>query len=223
MRLLAPHLSADNHHYLLGEASGRSKRVVEALVARLSPRPDVPASVRKLPAAPQATEPSAQFPISATACTVRAPDGVESLSSVTAAPTAIFAPPAQRPAIAPLTPERYRVQFTISRETEKKLRRVQNLLRREIPNGDPGTIFNRALTLLLKDVARRKLAATEKPRPSRGTDPHSRHIPAEVKRKVWVRDGGQCAFVAKGGRRCRGRAFLEFHTFVPMGSAEKPL
>jgi hypothetical protein len=116
-----------------------------------------------------------------------------------------------RAVVAPLAPERYRVQFTVDRETHEKLRRAQDLLRREIPNGDPGVIFDRALGLLLEDVARKKLAATSKPRPSRGAAAHSRHVPAEVKRAVWLRDGGQCAFVGQRGRRCAERVYLEFH------------
>jgi hypothetical protein len=36
-----------------------------------------------------------------------------------------------------LAPERYRVQFTIGQETYEKLRRVQALLRREVPTGNP--------------------------------------------------------------------------------------
>ena len=39
----------------------------------------------------------------------------------------------------------------------------------------------------------------------------SRHIPAEVKRSVWERDQGQCAFVGRNGRRCTERGRLEFH------------
>jgi hypothetical protein len=60
VRLLAPHLTADNHVTLMAEAAGKSKRDVEILVARVAPRPDVPALVRKLPAAPAtAAEPEA--------------------------------------------------------------------------------------------------------------------------------------------------------------------
>jgi hypothetical protein len=32
---------------------------------------------------------------------------------------------------------------------------------------------------------------------------------------VYLRDGGRCAFVASGGRRCNSRAFLEFHHVTP--------
>lgn len=210
VRLLAPHLSPDNHKRLLAEARGRSKREIEALVARIAPQPDVPASVRKLPAAAQPARVHAENPAAEVALTVQAPP--------TSAPVALVpSPPAHRPVVAPLAPERYRVQFTVSRETQEKLRRAQDLLRREIPDGDPAEIFDRALTLLLEDVARKKMAATSKPRPSRGTDPHSRYIPAEVRRKVWVRDGGQCAFVANSGRRCRERVFLDVHHVEPHG------
>jgi hypothetical protein len=103
------------------------------------------------------------------------------------------------------------VQFTIGAATREKLCRVQGLLRREIPDRDPGAIFDRALDLLLEDVARKKLAAVRKTRPRSGTNTRSRHVPAPVKRAVWVRDGGRSAFVAANGRRCTERVFLEFH------------
>ena len=107
------------------------------------------------------------------------------------------------------------MQFTIDAATHENLRRAQELLRREIPDGDPGAIFDRALKLLLEDVARKKMAATAKPRTSQITRTRSRHIPARVKRAVWLRDGGRCAFVVANGRRCTERVFLEFHHCEP--------
>ena len=200
--LLAPHLTAENHEAVLAKAMGRSKRQVEELVALIAPMADVEPSVRKLPAPvppTRATEP------------VHAPQQQSVAASLPP-------PAAHRPLVAPLAPERYRVQFTVGTETHEKLRRAQDLLRREIPDGDPGTIFDRALTLLLEDVARRKLAQTLNPRPSHGTEAtRSRHVPAHVRRAVWLRDGGRCAFVAKNGRRCDERAYLEFHHVEPYG------
>jgi hypothetical protein len=35
------------------------------------------------------------------------------------------------------------VQITVTRETHDKLRRVQDLLRHVVPNGDPAVIFDR--------------------------------------------------------------------------------
>jgi hypothetical protein len=49
VRLLGRLLTAENHQAVLARASRRSRREVEALIAELAPRPDVPSSVRKLP------------------------------------------------------------------------------------------------------------------------------------------------------------------------------
>ena len=64
--------------------------------------------------------------------------------------------------MAPLAPERYKIQFTASRETCKKLRRARDLLRHVIPTGDPAAVFDRGLTVLLADLMT-KMAATERP------------------------------------------------------------
>jgi hypothetical protein len=107
-----------------------------------------------------------------------------------------------------------------------KLRRVQALLRREIPNGDPGAIFDRAIALLLEKIEKAKLGAASRPRTPPvirpGTDNQvssgrlaSRHTASHIKRSAWRHDGGQCAFVSKDGRRCTERAFLEFHHIRP--------
>jgi len=112
-----------------------------------------------------------------------------------------------------LTPERYKIQFTASRQFHDKLRRAQAWLRHTVPNGDAGEILERALDLLLADVAKRQLGATDRPRASKPLGLGSRHIPAAVKREVWKRDGGRCAFVGSAGR-CTVEGFLEFHHVV---------
>ena len=226
--LLGPHLRPESHVELLAQAAGRSKREVEALVARLAPQPDVATSVRKLPAS-RPDEPSQQG-AEGFRHAVAARDVGDSVPSVPPSPDlgglllpnpaaltpASALPSPRRPVIATLAPERYRIQFTISAETHDKLRLVQDLLRREIPDGDPARIFDRALTLLLQDTARSKVGAASRPRPG-VSRPRSRHIPAGMKRQVWVRDRGQCAFVARSGRRCTERSFLEFHHLEPYG------
>lgn len=50
MTLLGRHLTAENHAALLESARHKSKVDVQRLVATLHPQPDVPSSVRKLPA-----------------------------------------------------------------------------------------------------------------------------------------------------------------------------
>jgi hypothetical protein len=227
-RLLSPHLRPDNFETLVARARRRRKREVEALLARLLPRPDVAASVRRLPARapaiPVPVPPGPLATVTPTALAVESEAGANLLppgapDSRGRFPSRIAAAAPERsthrPALTPLAPERYRVQFTIGAATHEKLRRAQELLRREIPDGDPGALFDRALTLLLEDIARKKLAVTEKARPRPSTRARSRHIPAPVKRAVWLRDRGRCAFVAANGRRCTERVFLEFHHREP--------
>ena len=133
-----------------------------------------------------------------------------------ATPSVPGPPPARRSAeVTPLSLDRYKVQVTIGGDTLEKLRLAKDLLRHAVPSGDEAVILDRALTALLADLGQRKFAATEKPRPSGGSAPGSRYIPAEVRRTVWLRDQGRCAFVSAGGRRCQERAFLEFHHVTP--------
>ena len=213
VRMLRPHLTAENHEAVLARASGGSRGEIEALVAELSPQPDVPTSVRKLPE--PATRPLAGPPA----------EGRLDLTPASAIAAAPMAPAARRPIIETTSPARYRVQFTIGKESHDRLRRLQDLLRREIPDGDAGVIVERALNLLLEKVEKAKFAATTRPRRviRRGTDTAglpeevrtpvalSRDIPNAVQRGSWRRDGGRCAFVSKAGARCKERVFLEFH------------
>lgn len=124
------------------------------------------------------------------------------------------------------------LQVTVSADTHGKLRRAQDLLRHVVPNGDPAVILDRALTLLVRELERQKFAlrtgeaGTEthasQPRPGSERGPaergHSRHIPAAVRREVWARDEGRCAFVGASGTRCGERGFLEFHHEVPFAA-----
>lgn len=204
VRLLAPHLTRDNHEGLCSEAAGKRKRQVQELLARRFPMPDVAASVRKLPAvrgaAPTTAAPAAQLPNASAA----APHDPERVSLA----------PTPRPLVRPLAPDRYRITFTATEEATRKLDIVRDLMRHTIPDGDPAEIFTRALDVLLDDLLRKKFALTDRPRAGRSAG-DAAYIPAEVKRTVFIRDGGRCAFVGTHGRRCGERGFLEFHHVVP--------
>lgn len=205
--LLAAHLTQENHLDVLDIARHKSKRQIEELVARLRPQPDVPASVRKLPTISRADSPQSTGAAQNELSLALASGGTP--------------PPAPPAIIAPLAPHRYKVQFTASAETYEKLRFAQALLRHQIPDGDPAKIFDRALTALLKDLTKKKLAGTDCPRESHRPVSGSRYIPAEVKRAVWTRDGGRCAFVSRAGRRCTEQGFLEFHHIAPHAAGGK--
>jgi hypothetical protein len=207
--LVAKVLTEENHHDVLSRAAHRSKREVEELVASLRPRPDAPTIIRKLHASTVEQKDGSPSSLG--------PDPAE-CSPARAAPQ----PPthrlvAVRPVIAPLAPERFKVQFTVGRETYDKLRRVQDLMRHSVTNGDPAVVFDRALTALLAKLERTKIASATRPRAGSQPVSGSRHIPASVKREVWKRDGGRCAFQGTRGR-CAETGLLEFHHVRPFAA-----
>ena len=229
---------------LLESASGRSKREVEELIARCSPRPEVASLVRRLPrrsetagsamATPESESPTSDIPppgeaVSPVGATGASKSGQEPsqrgevLQTVPAAGTWAPNPPArlQRPAVTPLAAERYQIRFTATAETHQKLRQAQELLGHSVPGGDVAAVFDRALSALLAELTRKKFAATERPKAARApsaTSEGSRHVPADVRRRVWRRDEGRCAFIAASGLRCSARKPLEFHHVHPYGA-----
>ncbi len=146
IRRLAGKLTPENHEAILARAVHRTREEIEVLLRELDPLPDLRSSVRKFPKPPADDSPTT-FPTDA-------PSRLQPpiVTDVESAPSAAPPPHAPRPVVQPSAPERYHVKFTIGEETHRKLRRVQTLLRREIPDGDPGAIFDRALAVLLETV-----------------------------------------------------------------------
>ncbi len=235
---LAPHLREDNAETLLGRAARRSKREIDMLVAELAPQPDVPSRMRRLPDTPAATTVGAAelrpdgvcirevADAPATASVVDRTDAMDTRGhSVVACSGAQTTGADQRrvpvasPAIiAPLAPARYKVQFTAGPELHDKIERARALLRHQIPDGDLGAVFDRAMTLLVGELERARFAATKAPRKAvEDVDPTpaSRRIPDPIKREVWMRDEERCTFRDRMGRRCPARERLEFHHVVP--------
>jgi hypothetical protein len=194
VRLLGKHLTTENHQSVLAKARDTSRRGIDVLIAELAPRRDIPSTVRKLPRPTAPPPPSAGPEPAMTSVPSAAVPAIATLPSAgpVLAPSPSALPATARPIVQAWAPERYRVQFTIGQETHEKLRRLQELLRREIPNGDPGAIFDRALTVLLDKVEKTKLGATDRPRPHRpirpGTD-QSRSIRAGTDSNRSIRPG----------------------------------
>jgi len=117
--------------------------------------------------------------------------------------------------VAPLAPERFALQCTVSSEIHAKLRYAQGLLGHSVPNGDLAQVLDRALDALIAKLEQQKFAQTHRPRSCQHSD-DPRHIPASVKRAVWARDGGRCTFVSENGHRCESRTRLEFDHVEPV-------
>jgi len=204
--LLAPHLTPENHVRLLAAADCKSKREVEVIVATIRPRPDVAAMIRRVPQARAGAGTAVVKVLSAT------PASLAELNPEVPAPAG---------APAPARLERYKIQFTASAATHAKLRLAQELLRHQIPNGDPAQIIDRALSLLVAELEKRKFAKlsekkTRRPegaaRPAAG---RAADLSAHVRSQVWARDGGRCAYASPEGRRCGAGGLLEFYRLQP--------
>ncbi len=213
-KALSSKLTDENHLELMAAAARLRRRAVEEMLARRFPKADVPTLVRKLPTkTPPVTIETSAGSTSAEGATTSIGGASNTLPSLGSAPP--LPSPRQRLAT-PLSADRYQIRFTASAATWKKLRVARDLLRHAVPSGDAGEIFDRALTALIGDLARKKCGAVPRPaQRGRGTAPSSRHVPAKVRRAVWARDQGRCAFVAASGRRCQERGRLEFHHVEP--------
>jgi len=195
---LKAHLTCENHEQVLALAQHKTIRQIEALVAHLAPRPDVPTTLRALPnrtppaqaltaAAPVAPtlgasaataffEPTSAAPVPA-ASALAAPAAAASAAPVALDPTPASGPaplpPRRDPDPEPLAPGRYKLTVTISESTRAKLKQLEDLLARQIaiPKGDTAALLDRALDALLTVVQKRKIGITAKPRAPRMTEP----------------------------------------------------
>jgi hypothetical protein len=251
---LAPYLTRENRDGLLERATHRSKRQIEEQIAEIAPRPDVPVMVRKLPERRTlSTAGLLVIPNGGRGPMLElGPDGVAAPDRGTGPilglrPDGVTAPapgvprdqaavshevlnrhppaaPLSPSVVQPLSPGRYKVQFTASAEFHHKLERLRALMGARVPDGDLAAVIEQAVTEKLERLETRRFARTTALRKgpaeterSPDPSPSSRHIPTAVRRAVHERDGARCCYVDERGRRCPERDRLEFHHRHPFG------
>jgi hypothetical protein len=234
IRLVAPRLTRENHPELLAAVSGKRKREVQEVLARMFPQKDAPPSMRRLPA-PRVPSTPVPTPIGQSGGAAAVPPPwsgslderpcgeVGTLAPLVAgAAVRPSIPPPPRDLVRPLSADRYQVTFTASAAVCEKLELAKDLLRHAVPGGDPAQVVERALDVLIAELVKQKYAVSSRPRESPGQAQDSRNVPADVKRPVYIRDCGRCAYVAPDGRRCGERGFVEFHHVVPYAAGGRP-
>lgn len=204
--LLSNYLRGDNVGALLGEARGKSRRQIEDLIARRFPRPDVPSSLE--PMAPRHPD-------------LKQAEQLMLAATVAAVPTCSRAGASVLARLEPLSPSRLRVEFTARAELYDKVQKARELLSHALPTGDLGELFERALDALLENEARKRFGAG-RPRKTRALKAGSRHVPVNVARAVWERDGCQCTFIDGEGHRCPERRFLTLEHCRPFALGGPP-
>ncbi len=125
-----------------------------------------------------------------------------------------------------MSADTYSLRATVDSAFKKDLDQLKALLAHKFPGGDLGAVLREAVQCALEKHGKRKgavepsrkrkspppkeRAADEKPRPAT-REP----IPVAVRREVWKRDGGQCAWRSEDGHRCGSTWKLEIDHLVP--------
>jgi 5-methylcytosine-specific restriction endonuclease McrA len=191
MALLKGELTEASYDGLVKLAAGKTKAEVQALLAKRSPRPDVPATITTIPMQPAIPALEAARP---------------------PAPAA-----AAWPQLEPLSAARHKVQFTASEELRTKLERAQDLMRHANADGDLAVVVERAVDLLLEKLEKQRLGKTSRTRQSREqTDkPPAPQVRRATRRAVFERDGERCTFTDDQGHRCPATTWLELDHVIP--------
>ena len=214
--MLSRYLTSGNVDELLEAATHKSKAEIAMLIAERFPQPDVPEMLRPIAPPP--------IPVIDTLQGESSPEKIHASIPPTALPTQVLAsasspekiePQAARSELRPIAPERFAFQGTFDRETYDLIQEVRALLGHEIPLGEAVLVIKRALRIAKIQLLKEKHGVTDRPGHSRGSA-SARTIPREVRRAVWARDGGKCAFVSENGRRCEARASLEYDHIEPV-------
>ena len=239
--LLAQVLTEENLDDLVARAAFRTKAEVEHLVATIQPRTAPRDGLRRLPQAEALS--LAQPPASTDAATSLLALGTEeprradatlattvltvpaAVAHTPAAPARVSVPAAELHAV---SGDQWSLRVTIDGALKADLESLASLLSHKVRRNDYAAVLREAVRCGIEKHGKRRGAvppSRKRTKPAalleaKVSDP-SRSIPAEVKRAVYERDGGCCAWVSKDGRRCGSRWQLEFDHIEPLSRGGK--
>jgi len=204
--LLDPVLTAESAEELVARAAYKTKAEVEELVVSLRPRSAPRDGVRRL------AERQEAVPSLLLATTTAAP---------TPTPTAIAAPAQPtRPTVRPVAADTWSLRVTVDAGFKQELDQLTELLSHKVPGGDLAAVLREAVHCAIEKHGKRKGAvepsrkrarkapASPPPAALRAGQPRE-PVTAEVRRQVWRRDEGRCAWVGPDGHRCGSRWRVE--------------
>ncbi|ABS27236.1 HNH endonuclease [Anaeromyxobacter sp. Fw109-5] len=205
------------------------KAEVDHLVASLQARTAPRAGVRKLPDRGSAASAPA-LPLATVHARPAEPQEAIPVPRAAAggSPATVSAPldpprPKPRAETRAVSESDWSLRVTIDRGCKEDLETLTALLSHKIPDGDLAAVLREAIRCAIEKHGRRKGAVApqrqrgtdREPRPSAESAAPTSTIPAIVRREVWKRDGGRCAWVAPDGRRCNSRWQLELDHIHP--------
>jgi 5-methylcytosine-specific restriction endonuclease McrA len=213
--LIAPKLKPETYREQISQCVGKSKDEVKRILVSWEPKPDIRDSVRhyKRPVTgevqPILIENTAHEP------NRNQPQNFLELQQPKI--TKDYGSDTKRQELIPLSEERTYLRFSVSRETDEKLKRAKDVCGVK----GLGEILDLALEALLekKDPARREERRRKREvlRPAqddenRHAEPKAKHpkpVPLRIKDKLLRESGYQCSYVSSEGHRCQAKTKLE--------------
>jgi len=211
--LLDPVLTEENAGELIARAAYKTKAEVEELVVSLRPRMAPRDGLRRLPerqdASPSLMLATPAATATATSTSTPEPINTPTMTTARAQPT--------RPTVRPVAADTWSLRVTVDAAFKQELDQLTELLSHKIPGGDLAAVLREAVHCAIEKHGKRKGAvepARKRERkapkvapaaPSKAREP----VTAEVRRQVWKRDGGRCAWTSPDGHRCGSRWRVE--------------
>ncbi len=198
--LLAPALTHENKGSLIAAAKGKSKRVVEEVLADLHPKDPAPARIRAHREAPFFTD----------------------FSPATTAPEEAKVPPATPPAkgnakIIPLGNLRYDLKFSFDAAQKAKLERLGELLGIGAFGPHLATLVARAIEIALKakDPAQKSVRTSSAALTKNQEENNSRYVSMALKKDALKRAEYRCQHTGHDGHRCTQKSSLQLDHIHP--------
>jgi hypothetical protein len=199
---------------------GLSRSDAMEVVAELQPHPAPPTrTVVTTPrSAPrQVWSPCRADPVSASLSL--APDAAGCatslmVSSVELAQSEDPCPAPRRAEVVPLDADQRRLHLTVSKRFLAKLAAAADALAHTRPGASEEELLEAGLDLLLARAGKRH-GLVERPRETR-EPANPAHVPAAVRRAVYLRDGGKCQYRLASGELCGCTRYLQYDHVPPL-------
>jgi hypothetical protein len=234
LNLLGPILSGESVAELVARAAFLSKADTQRLVASIRPLVAPKDGIRRIPVAgAPATTGTSPSQAAQPSPSVGALALVPASNAPALPPAPVPAPvPSARAALRPVSGDSYSLRVTLGAACKAELDQLVSLLSHQ-HGGDLAAVLREAIRCGIAQHGKRrgavqperkrrdavrtssdaKLPGDASPSPPHTVDP--RVIPVEVRRKVWTRDGGRCAWTSPDGKRCGSTWKLELGHVTP--------
>ena len=211
---LAKVLTPENQGEVLPRFFHRSKREAMEVTAELRPDPAPPKRdvVTKVCAAPVAAASAPRVAAGELERSVQL-ENLPDANSGSERRVMMSQPRESRDLAVPLTADLRRFHVNVSRRFLEKLEAAHAALSHSRPNATNEETLEAGLDLVLAQQAKRK-GMVEKPR-KESPPAKPDHLPAHVKRAVWVRDGGRCQWRIESGGICGSTYRVQFDHIIP--------